>query len=60
MTGRYINGEDVVEISRDGVYTTYTRGTNEPLYHGPDPDAARRSLDMTALEWNELIMSDEE
>ena len=51
------SGEDVVEL-RDGKYTTYTSGPRDPLYCGEDEDAARDSLDMTAEEWNGLMMSD--
>jgi len=56
---RYTDGFSTVEI-QDGVYAVYTRGTADPLYRGLDADAARHALDLTAMEWQQLLMSDQD
>lgn len=50
--------ENAVEIDAQGLYRTYTRGTRDPLYVGPDGESARKSLEMTPLDWQGLLLSD--
>mgnify|MGYP001587660119 CR=1 FL=1 len=57
LTYRHENGEDAVVV-QDETYTTYTRGTREALYSGPDADAARESLEWDEYTWNRVLMSD--
>jgi len=54
---RYETEENAVEIV-DATFTTYTRGTAEPLYRGEDEKAARESLEMSDQDWHNLLMSD--
>lgn len=55
------DGEDAVEVrwwGEEVEYTTYTRGTADPLYRGPSIGEAQRSLVMDDDEWDELTRGD--
>jgi hypothetical protein len=55
------DGEDAVEVQTDETpaYTTYTRGTSEPLYVGDNFTEAAHSLGMGEQEFQDLLMSDD-
>lgn len=53
-----LDGENAVEIRGDN-YVTYTSGTRDPLYVGPDRDKAAASLDMSDEDFESLLHSDE-
>lgn len=54
------SGEDKVIIHDDGIFETFTRGTSNALYCGEDPEAARKSLELSEEEWSRLLLSDTE
>lgn len=63
-TKTYQLEEDVVCVIADEDddspvrYETYTAGTVDPLYSGPDKTAARESLSMDEQTFHNLLMSD--
>ena len=50
--------ERLVFDPETGIYETYVRGTQNPLYVGTDVDAAQDSLEYDDEQWNSLISSD--
>ena len=54
------SGEDAVEVRTEETptYTTFTSGSDEPLYIGDDFTDAAKSLEMSEQEFNDLLMSD--
>ena len=54
-------GEDRVVIDFDGTTKTihtFTSGSPESLYSGESMEKARKSLEMSEQDWNDLLMSD--
>jgi hypothetical protein len=54
-------GEDRVVIDFDGTTKTihtFTSGNTESLYSGESMEEARKSLEMSEQDWNDLLMSD--
>ncbi len=54
-------GEDRVVIDFDGTTKTihtFTSGNTESLYSGESMEEARKSLELSEQDWNDLLMSD--
>ena len=57
----FSDGEDIIVINFDGGKKTihaFTSGNADSLYSGDSMEAARKSLELSEQQWNDLLASD--